>query len=518
MDRPRTPAPGDMKDSGPRLVRDSDSARGESRSLPPVEYAPGQMIGQKYRLVRRLGEGGMASVWVALNEALELHVAIKFIRGDLTNVALTDRLLTEARAVARLGHPAIVRVLDYGKTRPGDPYIVMELLNGEDLSTALERRGRLASVKAVRTLLPIAHALATAHDKGIVHRDLKPENVFLAQTDDRSMQPKLVDFGVVKLDRPEFKRLTDIGTAVGSPGYMSPEQARGLDVDHRTDIWSFCVMLYEVVTGRLPFDGKSYNALLRSIIEDQPAPITNYAAGDPELWAIIDKGLRKTQEQRWSSMRELGVALAHWLIERGVTEDLAGASLHAAWIQFDLEDSDSMPRAEPVPGREVSTPPSAIRARSPAGSVPTFTPDGIPSRSSTPTATPPAPASAPAPATGRRGLLFFGLALVLAVVVAVGILFARRTGKELLPVGLDVGAQKSGATAATTTEPARTAPPAPSDTLGSPSATPQGSVTPDEPSPSESTAKPAAKAPRPRAARPPKPKSTGQDLDIKTTF
>src|SRR5262249_31601411 len=149
----------------------------------------------------------------------------------------------------------------------------------EDLASALTRRGRLSAVKAVRTLLPIAHALSVAHTKGIIHRDLKPENVFLAKTDDNQIHPKLVDFGVAKLEKQRSNRLTGSGTLLGSPLYMSPEQARGDDVDHRADIWAFAVVVYETIAGRPPFEGKNYNAVLYSITANPPTPLTELEVG-----------------------------------------------------------------------------------------------------------------------------------------------------------------------------------------------------------------------------------------------
>jgi len=153
-------------------------------------YRAGEVVGDKYRLIKLLGEGGMGAVWLALNVALDSEVAIKLLRAGEKSIHHEQRLLKEARAVARLGHPAIVRVFDFGVTRIGDPYIVMELLDGEDLSQTLAKRGRLTAVKAVRTLLPVLHALGTAHQKGIVHRDLKPENIFLTHGDNGHVQPR----------------------------------------------------------------------------------------------------------------------------------------------------------------------------------------------------------------------------------------------------------------------------------------------------------------------------------------
>ncbi len=198
--------------------------------------APGDVLGDKYRLLTELGVGGMGAVWLAHYEALDMEVAIKVIRADIKEAggkAVTERLIREAQAAARLGHPAIVRIIDFGETDRRDPFIVMELLEGEDLASALDRRGRIDAVRTIRIMLPIAHALAAAHDKGIVHRDIKPENVFFAQLEDGSVQPKVIDFGVAKVERQAHERLTMAGALLGSPGYMPPEMARGDDADAR---------------------------------------------------------------------------------------------------------------------------------------------------------------------------------------------------------------------------------------------------------------------------------------------
>jgi serine/threonine-protein kinase len=296
-------------------------------------HKPGDLIASKYRLERLLGEGGMGAVWAAHNLPLDSPVAVKLIRGETDREALALRLQQEARAAARLGHPAIVRVFDIGQTERGEPFIVMELLEGESLAAKVDRSGRLSSIEVVQILLPIADALRTAHARGIVHRDIKPDNIFVALEGD-VVQPKLVDFGIAKLEQaPGTSQLTQQGVVVGSPDYMSPEQARGDDViDYRTDIWAFSVVLYETVTGRLPFDAQNYNALLRSILEDTPPTLLELAAGDPELSQIVNVGLAKNRDDRWRSMQDYGTALASWLKHRGVVEDVVGASLDTKWL------------------------------------------------------------------------------------------------------------------------------------------------------------------------------------------
>jgi len=312
-----------------------------------ARYGVGDVIASKYRLEGLLGEGGMGSVWRAVNLQLEAPVAIKVIRGEVERELLTRRLVQEARAAAKLGHPAIVRIFDVGESELGDPFIVMELLSGRTLGNLITTERCLPATQAVQLLLPVADALSVAHAKGIVHRDLKPDNVFIA-VDNERIQPKLVDFGIVKMSDLNQKsatppplsnsdtkqgtltRLTQHGTVVGSPQYMSPEQARGReDLDHRTDIWSLCVVLYEAISGQLPFRDQNYNALLGSIQEDKPLPPDALRAQDAGLWAIIQRGLAKEPRARFQSMTELGQALSAWLVTQGVFEDACGVSLDA---------------------------------------------------------------------------------------------------------------------------------------------------------------------------------------------
>jgi len=275
----------------------------------------------------------MGAVWAAHHAQLDAAVAIKLIRGDANRKDLGPRLLQEARAAAKLGHPGIVRVFDVGQTGEGDPFIVMELLDGESLNDRLQRELSLPSAAAVQLLLPIADALRAAHQKGIVHRDIKPDNVFLV-ADGNSLQPKLVDFGIAKFEERHIDtHLTERGVVVGSPDYMSPEQARGEDsIDQRADIWSFCVLLYEVVSGRAPFDGANYNALLRAIVETRPPSLEELSVADSELSRLVEQGMQKDRSERWQSMQELGEALATWLLKQGMFEDVAGGSIETKWV------------------------------------------------------------------------------------------------------------------------------------------------------------------------------------------
>jgi eukaryotic-like serine/threonine-protein kinase len=304
-------------------------------AMPPARrpYGPGDLIDGKYELEALLGKGGMGEVWTARNETLGVRRAVKLIRADAGSPESTDRLLHEARAAARLAEPAIVRVFDFGTTAWGDPYIVMELLEGEDLMSIINRRERLSPSKAVRVLLPMIRGLGAAHSHGIVHRDLKPENIFLAKLADGRVQPKLLDFGIAKFKNARALRLTTAGAVLGSPLYMAPEQARGEDVDERADIWAMCVVLYEAITGSPPFPGDDRAQVLRAVADLEPERLSHHEMNDTSLWPIISRGLEKQRDDRWQSMEDLGRALARWLLDAGVTDDITGASIEAAWFR-----------------------------------------------------------------------------------------------------------------------------------------------------------------------------------------
>ncbi len=311
-------------------------------------YVAGEVLADKYRLERPLGEGGQGAVWHATNLALDAAVAVKLVNGD-SSEQQTLRLVDEARVIARLCHPAIVRVFDVDRTSDGQPFVVMELLEGETLRDLLDRDGRVEAHEAVRLLLPIADALAAAHAQTIVHRDVKPENIFLCETAD-GLRSKLLDFGTVKLPNARGTRhITADGLVVGTPGYLAPEQALGHDdLDHRADVWGLCVTLYELLTGRRPFEGASVQAVLRAAVIDEATPVDQFAPCDPRLWGIIARGLAKHPADRWSSIDELSVALARWLASEGVRDDISGVLLERRWLATSFEGP-----AEPASSRPV---------------------------------------------------------------------------------------------------------------------------------------------------------------------
>jgi serine/threonine protein kinase len=297
------------------------------------KHRSGEVIDQRYVLLQPIDEGGMGVVWRAHSLQLEIDVAIKFVQQYRESASATRRMAREARATASLTHAAVVRAFDFGQTSQGDPYLAMELLHGRTLGSFLDRKGPRSDLVAVQTLLPIADALAEAHAREVVHRDLKPDNIFLARVSGRT-QPKLLDFSLVKLVRPGFNTTqTADQRGAGTVPYLAPEQATGsAELDARVDVWALCAVLYRTITGDDPFQGKSRYAVIKAVIEEQPTPTYKLGAGDRALWRIIERGLSKKPEERYAGMRELGEALADWLLRRGIYEDVSGMSLSRIWL------------------------------------------------------------------------------------------------------------------------------------------------------------------------------------------
>ncbi len=234
----------------------------------------------------------------------------------------------------------------------------MELAHGETLASLLHREKKLPPVQALQLLLPLLDGLRCAHEHGIIHRDIKPENVFIARDALGRVQPKLLDFGIAKLkQQPDVSRLTQVGEVLGSPEFMSPEQARGSsDIDARTDIWSSCVMLYEMLDGHVAVQGRRQLQRAHAGHPARAAGADGRARrGDRDLWLALAKGLEKTRDKRWSSMTALGEALAFWLYDHGITEDITGNSVKALWLGGTLTGLSSEARAEVIAPTEFVT-------------------------------------------------------------------------------------------------------------------------------------------------------------------
>jgi len=276
---------------------------------------PGSIAG-KYRLTRLLGRGGMGAVWEGVHEHLGTRVAVKFIDSEHAGSEdVRQRFVNEARAAARLRSKHVVQIYDQGVGDDGRPYIVMEFLGGEPLDHRLERQGRLAPRETARIVLHVCRALAKAHDSGIVHRDLKPENVFLVHDEeDDTDVAKVVDFGIAKFTDPgsSGSSSTRTGAVLGTPQYMSPEQARGLrTVDHRTDLWALGVIVYRALTGALPFKGEAVGDLLVNICTaDPPAPSAIAPDVPPGLDDWMRRALAREPADRFQSAAELCDALS----------------------------------------------------------------------------------------------------------------------------------------------------------------------------------------------------------------
>jgi serine/threonine protein kinase len=274
---------------------------------------PGDFIANRYRVLYRIGEGGMGEVWAAHDELIDQGVAIKVMGKQIANWPdARRRFLNEATSMSRLRHPNIVAALASGELPDGFPYIALELLDGISIETHLDEVRRLAAEEAALIGIQICRGLAQAHRAGVIHRDLNPSNVFLCRYSDETVNVKILDFGISKSNFPEHAALvvTAAGVALGTARYMSHEQARGIaDIDGRTDIWSLGVILYEAVSGALPFNGPNYNAVLAQIVGADPPPLPAELGLPPSLVAIIARCLAKARGQRFQSAEELEKAL-----------------------------------------------------------------------------------------------------------------------------------------------------------------------------------------------------------------
>jgi hypothetical protein len=254
------------------------------------DLAPGDPVGE-YEIEAKIGEGGFGTVFRAQHPLIGKLVAIKVLaRQYSAQPEMVSRFVAEARAVNQIRHRHIIDIFAFGQLPDGRHYYVMELLDGEALDEHLAAVGRIPLGEAIPILRAIARALDAAHGKGIAHRDLKPENVFLAREADGTIFPKLLDFGIAKLlsAGDVSKHKTRTGSPLGTPLYMSPEQCRGRDVDHRTDIYAFGVVAFKLLTGAVPFDGESYMDILLAQINDAP-PLPSSIA--PELPPAVDQGI-----------------------------------------------------------------------------------------------------------------------------------------------------------------------------------------------------------------------------------
>jgi len=290
-------------------------ADAEMPSSPTSEVSfVGRRVG-KYEIVRVIARGGMGTVYEAVNTHIGKRVAMKFVDAELArNKDSVARFQREAEAASAVESGHIVTIFDSGSTDDGLPFLVMELCRGEDLGHRLRKVGRLELEAALDITAQILRGLCRAHEAGIVHRDLKPDNVFLTEQDDGSTFVKILDFGISKMRRGVSaidKTITKQGTVLGTPFYMSPEQAQALpDVDERTDLWSIGAILYEALTGKPPHDGHSYEQVIVHICTKDALDVRAHNPGVPDkLAGFLAKALCRDRARRFQHAREMLDAL-----------------------------------------------------------------------------------------------------------------------------------------------------------------------------------------------------------------
>jgi len=281
----------------------------------PLEDTPddedpmlGAVLGGSYEIIRMVGEGGMGRVYEARHQRLTTkRFAVKMLHPDLARQPeVVTRFQREAEASSVLSHPNVVDVFDVSSSLDGRPYIVAELLQGEELGRHLDRVGRMTPAAAAHVVRQVCGALGAAHAAGIVHRDVKPENVFLSGD---GAHVKVIDFGISKVGDNK-DGLTKTGTVMGTPDYMAPEQARGDRVDARADIYAVGAMLYRALTGRKPFEGRDPMATLTAVLTEEPPRPSEIAGEVPlSLELVIQKAMAKNPGERFQSMAELDAAL-----------------------------------------------------------------------------------------------------------------------------------------------------------------------------------------------------------------
>jgi eukaryotic-like serine/threonine-protein kinase len=327
----------------------------------------GTVIADKYRLNAPLGSGGMAEVWSATNTFTERQVAIKFLGRDVVDhPEACERFLREAKITARIGHPNIIDVLDVGRTHDGQLFLVMELLTGLPLEVALHRQNpALTFYDFAVIMLGVARALEAAHASGIVHRDLKPTNIFLHKPKDGTLVPKLLDFGVSKFLDAQSPALTTPGTVLGSALYMSPEQARGEEVDGRTDIFSFGAILFEALTGQRAFEAKNFHALLVAIATTNAKDIDVLAPSVPEgLRRVVRACVVADRNSRAATFGEVAALLEKALPELPPSIRLPRPLFMAATMDPDATNALPVLRASHATTYAASTTAPSVRRSS----------------------------------------------------------------------------------------------------------------------------------------------------------
>jgi serine/threonine protein kinase len=383
---------------------------------PDIDPRIGTVLGDTYRIVERIGEGGMASIYRATHARIDREFAVKILQIKAAqHPEVLARFEREAKIGSQLGHDHIVEVIDFNHTARGEPYLVMDLLRGMDLAGVLQGSGRVPVEWAMAVIRQVCSALSAAHEHGVVHRDLKPENIFLCGEPHLQVRAKVMDFGLAKVLTAQ-SGLTNPAAIFGTPWYMSPEQAigRAQESDQRTDIYAVGVILYLLLGGRLPFEGKSLTEVVTRILHETPIPLAELQPGlPPGLAPVVARAMHRQPEGRFGSAGELMAELQAALGSRW--------RLVLAWGQPAEERLVPVSWAGPAPAAMATSPTMAV---TPSG--PTLSERVEVSRSDP---TGPVRRSAPSqhPPVRRRTLLWLvPLLLVLLVGTAVGVVALLR--------------------------------------------------------------------------------------------
>ncbi len=301
----------------------------------------GEQLGD-YLVVSRIADGAMGRVYEGRHVETRARVAVKVLHADVQKDAVAvERFKREFETAEELDHPHVVDVVDFGATADGSQYMTMEYLEGEELGELLRRESKVAPARIVRIVCQVAQALAMAHSYGVIHRDLKPDNIFLCRSD-AGDDVKILDFGSVKLQMETGPKLTAFGTTLGSPYYMSPEQAMGKqDVDHRSDVFAIAAILHEMATGQVAFHGETLPQILMKIVQQEPDPVSVLAPTFPMAYDdVVANGVRKDKNARTGSI-----------------EALAEACIRAFGLEGSVDEWADKPQAEIESALANATPP-----------------------------------------------------------------------------------------------------------------------------------------------------------------
>lgn len=305
-----------QKEPAPELIpqapKESSSPQTDEHILASTSGYMGNIIGKtidKYLVQSMLGEGGMAVVYKAHHTIMERTVVMKVMQGWLlSNKKSVERFMRECKVTAKLNHPNIVTVFDVGAINGKAPYLVMEYIKGEALADRIQRQGALSFSTVANIIIQICRGLQEAHNHGIIHRDLKPDNILLQDKSDRPDWVKIVDFGISHFAKGDGQRLTKTGRMVGTPEYIAPEQLKDKPMDNRTDLYAMGIIMYEMLTGKVPFEGESAESILMKHLMEEPPPPSEVK---PELKdgtpfdAIIYRLLKKEPDERFQTATEL---------------------------------------------------------------------------------------------------------------------------------------------------------------------------------------------------------------------